>query len=88
MYSVLIEDNFGMNRDKLMKELEKAGIETRTFFYPINIQPIYAKYYSNENYPVASELSRKGINLPSGPTLKEEDIEYVVDYIVRARESI
>ena len=88
MYSILIEDNFGMNRGMLMEELEKGGIETRTFFYPINVQPIYAKYYSNENYPVASKLSRKGINLPSGSTLKEEDIEYVVDYIVRARGSI
>lgn len=82
MYSVLIEDNFGMNRDELMKELEKNGIETRTFFYPIHIQPIYAKYYKNENYLIADELSRKGINLPSGSTLRKEDVKYVAEHII------
>ncbi|GEM_PF-4510766 len=42
MYSILIEDNFGMGRDELMKELEKKGIETRTFFIPIEgLHPLY-----------------------------------------------
>ena len=27
MYSILIEDEFGMSRDELMLELEKKGIE-------------------------------------------------------------
>lgn len=84
MYSILVEDNFGMNRDELMKELRKDGIESRTFFYPIHVQPIYSQLYKNEKFPVADELSRKGINLPSGSTLTEEDIEYIVSSIKRA----
>jgi perosamine synthetase len=81
MYSILIEDNFGMSRDELMKRLEFEGIETRTFFYPIHVQPIYAKQYQGESFPVADELSRKGINLPSGNNLTADEIEHVCECI-------
>lgn len=80
MYSILVEDDFGISRDMLMEKLKGEGIDTRTFFIPIHRQPVYPEY-NGEKYPVADELSRKGINLPSGPTLKKEDIEYVVESI-------
>lgn len=37
MYSMLLEDNFGIKREKLMQSLEERGIEARSFFYPIHI---------------------------------------------------
>ena len=77
MYSILIQENFGISRDELMRKLELEGIETRTFFYPIHVQPIYAKQYQGESFPVAEELSKKGINLPSGNNLTADEIEYV-----------
>lgn len=82
MYSILIQDSFGVSRDDLMKKLELDGIETRTFFYPIHSQPIYAKQYKKEKFPVADELSRKGINLPSGNNLTAGEIRYVCESII------
>jgi len=81
MYSILIEDDFGMSRDDLMKNLEIEGIETRTFFYPIHVQPIYARQFQGEKFPVADQLSAKGINLPSGNTLTSNEIRYVCERI-------
>ncbi len=81
MYSVLIQDKFGISRDELMKKLELDGIETRTFFYPIHAQPIYAKQYQGENFPVADELSMKGINLPSGNNLTADEVTYVCECV-------
>lgn len=81
MYSILIQDEFDISRYELMKRLELDGIETRTFFYPIHNQPIYAKHYHGESFPVANELSRKGVNLPSGNNLTAEEIEYVCECI-------
>ena len=37
----MIEDEFGMSRDELMRELKKKGIETRTFFIPMHEQPVF-----------------------------------------------
>jgi len=83
MYSILIEDEFGMSRDNLMKKLEEKGIETRTFFIPMHQQLVFQKMgmFKGDSYPVAEELSRKGMYLPSGSGLKEEEIEYICNAI-------
>ncbi|MFQ5710922.1 MAG: DegT/DnrJ/EryC1/StrS family aminotransferase [Candidatus Geothermarchaeales archaeon] len=80
MYSILIDEKqFGISRDELIHALlEKYGVETRPFFVPVNRQPIYEKLYSGERYPVAEQLSLRGLNLPSGNTLTEDQIREVV----------
>lgn len=83
MYSILVQDSFGTPRDELMRRLELEGIETRTFFYSIHVQPFYAKRYQEKKFPVADELSKKGINLPSGNNLAADEIRHVCECILR-----
>ena len=80
MYSVLVEDDFGPTRDDLQAKLRQAGIETRPFFYPVHTLPMYN---TSQSLPVAEDLARRGINLPSGATLTPEQIDYVCDTIIR-----
>lgn len=77
MYSILIDDDFGVSRDKLRRCLAQDGIETRTFFIPIHLQPIYFKMYK-ERFPISEDLCRKGMYLPSAATLTKRDIEFIV----------
>ena len=77
MYSILVEDSFGVSRQGLMDRLERDGVETRTFFYPVHAQPIYANLGAPGAFPVADVISRKGMNLPSGNDLTEGEVEYV-----------
>lgn len=85
MYSLLIaEDEFGMSRDELADYLKDQGIDTRPFFYPIHLQPLYEQHFKGESYPVAEELSNKGINLPSGNELTEAQVHYIVEAIKSA----
>jgi len=53
--------------DKLMMELEKKGIELRMFFIPMHEQPVFQNrgLFKGERYPVAEELARTGLYLPS-----------------------
>ena len=69
--------------DKLLKELEKRGIETRTFFIPMHEQPVFRDMglFKGEKYPVADELARKGMYLPSSSGLMEEEIKFICDTI-------
>jgi perosamine synthetase len=76
MYSILIEDEERHDRDTIMARLAEAGIETRPFFYPIHTMP---PYDTGACLPVAESLARRGINLPSSPTLTEDDLVRVVD---------
>lgn len=75
MYSILIEDKYGITRDKLMEKLEKNGIETRPFFYPIHEMP---PYKSSESLDIAEKLSRRGMNLPSGLMSSKSEINKVI----------
>jgi len=87
MYSILIEEEFGMDRDRLMKKLAENGIETRTFFIPMNQQPIFREMglFGKEICPVAEELSRKGLYLPSSITLTDSQMAFIVETVKKIR---
>ncbi len=67
------------DRDQLREFLKERGIETRPTFYPIHMMPMYDKKY--QRMPVAEKLGWSGINLPSYPALKDEEIEFVCNNI-------
>lgn len=87
MYSILIDEKaYGMTSEGLMKILEERyNVETRPFFVPIHKQPVYEGHYSGQTFPVAEKLSAMGINLPSGNTLTENQVEYVANAIRETR---
>jgi perosamine synthetase len=80
MYSILLENKCRTSRNELAKKLDKRGIETRPFFNPIHRMP---PYRTNERLPIAEKLSQKGINLPSGLDLSENEINSIADIIKR-----
>jgi perosamine synthetase len=86
MYGVLVEDAFGISRDELRRRLARRGIETRTFFIPIHVQPVYHAQFRGQRYPVSEELCRRGLYLPSGATLTEAEVAYVFDMVRDVRE--
>lgn len=87
MYSILIEDDFGLTRDEVVSALAAAKIETRTFFISMHRQPALARYGVDVSgqYPVTDELSRKGLYLPSGSGLSEQQIERVTSTLLGLR---
>ena len=89
MYSIQVEPDFGISRDELMKELAEKGIETRPFFIPMNKQPVFKKMnlFKNESYPVAEELSQKGLYLPSSSGLKTDELDYICKTITKIKKS-
>jgi perosamine synthetase len=81
MYGIMLEKELGLSRDALRQGLAKRGIETRTFFIPMHCQPIYFDQYRGQRFPVAEDLCRRGMYLPSASNLTKEDIETVVDAV-------
>jgi perosamine synthetase len=81
MFGVRVEDSFGIGRDELRRRLASAGVETRTFFVPMHLQPIHHRRFAGQRYPVAEQLGRTGLYLPSGPGLEDDEIAYVADAV-------
>jgi len=78
-YPLIIKDP-SINRHKLMLDLEKAGIETRTLFGCIPTQqPSYSGYKSRYNgrLPNAEYVGTHGIYIGCHQYLKQDDIEYI-----------
>ena len=86
MYAVNVKPEFGKTRDQLAQELKKDGIETRTFFCPMNIQPCFQSQpgFRRTSCPVAEGLWKNGLYLPSAQNLTEEQIAFIATSIRRA----
>lgn len=85
MYGILIEDSFGISREQFMDELKLSRIDTRTFFVPMNKQPALLKMglFRGERYPISDEIGEKGLYIPSGLAITEEQINRVCEVIIK-----
>jgi len=79
MYSILLKDR--STRDRLARRLDEAGIETRPFFEPLSLQPPFRGRYGRKDFPISRDLSNRGLNLPSGPQLKDRDLDRICEVI-------
>jgi len=89
MYAVTVEPEFGISRDQLAQQLLKAGIETRTFFCPMNQQPFLRQQpgFRDVSCPVADRLWQTGFYLPSTNGLNAETIGTICNEIKSAARS-
>lgn len=78
LYSILLR---GVNRDRIMLDMDEAGVETRPFFYPAHKLP---PYKTKEELIEAERLSKHGMNLPSSTKLSENEVLHVCDSLKRA----
>jgi perosamine synthetase len=81
MNSILVDPQL---RDPLRAHLADEGIETRPFFYPAHILPMYS---TGASYSVAERLGASGINLPSYAELEAEQVAEICALIRRFVES-
>jgi len=77
MFTALVKPPF--SRNELMKHLADNGIETRPTFYPAHQMPMYFK--DEYHFPIAEEIGNRGINLPSYPSIRKEELRYVIDKV-------
>jgi perosamine synthetase len=86
MVGLVVGPQFGISRDKLAEALAERGIQTRTFFCPMNQQPVLQQLtgFRAVPCPVADSLWDNGLYLPSTWTLSEEQISFICDAIRQA----
>jgi perosamine synthetase len=81
MPTVIIDKSFGLNRDQLMEEMDKRGVDTRPVFTPLSNMPAFAELEPAQRFAKTNEVSREvatyGINLPSSALTTEEDADFV-----------
>ena len=76
MFTILASSE--KEKNELRNYLAEYGIETRPAFHPVHTMPMYI---DGNTYPVAEDLGRRGVNLPSYPDLSNDDIEFITSKI-------
>jgi len=83
MVGLRLGPKFGVSRDRLRDHLATKGIDTRTFFCPMNQQPFLRRQAGHRDAvcPVADALWEDGVYLPSTTSLTDADLDYIAGQI-------
>jgi perosamine synthetase len=83
MYGVVLSEDTGMDASAFARKLVDRGIETRPFFLGMHEQPVFQRrgLFKGERYPIAERLAQRGLYLPSGMALTEEQLRCVVETV-------
>ena len=73
---------FGADREAVRLALAEQNIEARPVWKPMHLQPVFAGF-ERVGGGVAENLFERGLCLPSGSNLSEEDLGRVVDVVRR-----
>ncbi|HEX8775192.1 MAG TPA: DegT/DnrJ/EryC1/StrS family aminotransferase [Pyrinomonadaceae bacterium] len=81
MYGLVLSEQRELDAAALGEKLKGLGVETRPFFTGMHEQPAFHKrdLFVDEHYSVAERLARRGLYLPSGLALTEEQMTRVCD---------
>ena len=84
--SVILLRNKTYNKiEKLVRIFEKKNIETRPIWKPMHLQPLYSDtpFYYNSSNPISKNLFEHGMCLPSGSSLTKNDMDKIIDILVK-----
>lgn len=78
--TILLDDKLPFSPEELRLTLEASNIESRRLWRPMNMQPVYADapFYGDG---CAERLFDRGLCLPSGSILTDDEIARVIDCI-------
>ena len=78
MVAIEIAGISNIQRDDLLAELSKRGIESRPYFYPISDM---CSTISNAT-PVTHEVSKIGLNVPSFYDITRKEVKYICEELI------
>jgi perosamine synthetase len=74
LYTILLDKN--INRDIVITELLKFGVESRPVFYPLHMMPPYKNFAKSKSLKNSITASSCGISLPSSVRMNEDEVIY------------
>lgn len=83
VYGLVLNKGSALDAENAMRQLSSIGVGTRPFFCPMHQQPILKKMglFRGEEYPVADVLYKNGFYIPSGMSLKDNQIQEVFNKV-------
>lgn len=94
---LITQEEFGTDREYIRLALEKENIESRPVWKPMHLQPVFNPLFAADSkkqkaYPcrivggeVSEDLFNRGLCLPSGTAMTNNDLNRIVDIILKCQ---
>ena len=75
----LVEPYGLLQRDRILQEMERQGIQVSNYFPPVHLQPFIAAQYGHVpgDFPLAESVSRRAIALPFYNRLTQDEVAII-----------
>jgi dTDP-4-amino-4,6-dideoxygalactose transaminase len=84
-YSIIVEPEYGVPRDLLVRALKAEGIDTRRYFWPpVHRQPPY-EALNVDDLPVANQLANGVVTLPIWPAMTDLEVDVIAEVLASIR---
>jgi dTDP-4-amino-4,6-dideoxygalactose transaminase len=86
LYPVRLLGGAGAHRAEVIRQMAADGVGTSVHFIPLHLHPFYRRTYGYQpgDLPVATAQYEREISLPIFPTLRDSDVDRVVDALAAA----
>jgi len=81
LFSILLAPGAGIGRDEMMDKLLMNGVETRPLFHPLHVMPPYKNFSKGRSFSVSTDISSRGLSLPSAVTLTDGEVRGIGEKI-------
>lgn len=89
VYGIVLDDAVPFDAAGFAQRLAAAGVETRPFFLGMHEQPVFHRMglFRDEHHPVTERIARRGLYVPSGLALTQEQIDSVSAAVISVMEA-
>ena len=83
VYGMVLKAGVKADAAGIMQALDKRGVGTRPFFYPMHRQPVLLRrgLFQGLSLPVSERIAERGFYIPSGVALSDDEMEYVAQAV-------
>lgn len=81
MYAIVLEDRVPFDAAEFSRRLLQQGVQTRPFFLGMHEQPVYHRlgFFTKDHLPKTERIAKRGLYLPSGQAITDEQISEVIE---------
>ena len=81
VFGMIIKRGLNLDASKLMSFLNKNGIGTRPFFWPLHLQKALNSTQRLQNLNTSERIGKNGFYIPMGKHVKKSDQQMIVNEI-------
>ena len=75
-----------VDRDAVAMEMAKYGVQTSVHYRPVHGFSYFKEFFGEQKLPLTEAFGRRELTLPLYPSMRDSDIEFVVDALARSIE--